>query len=75
MEMTDLRNTRARLRSLALAAVVGGVFTFFTMMAMASTGRGPNKDPIGASTFGLLAIFVFVLETVIAHKIISKKRR
>jgi hypothetical protein len=75
METMDLRNTRARLRSLVLALVVGAVFTFFTMMAMTSSGRGPNKDPIGASTFGLLAIFVFVIETVIAHKIITKKRR
>jgi hypothetical protein len=75
METMDLRNTRARLRSLVLALVVGGVFTFFTMLAMSSSGRGPNKDPIGASTFGLLAIFVFVIETVIAHKIITKKRR
>jgi hypothetical protein len=75
MESMDLRNTRARLRSIALAAVIGAVFTFFTMMMMSSSGRGPNKDPIGASTFGLLAIFVFVIETVIAHKILTKKRR
>jgi hypothetical protein len=75
METMDLRNTRARLRSLALALVVGAVFTFFTMMAMSSSGRGPNKDPIGGATYGLLAIFVFVIETVIAHKIITKKRR
>jgi hypothetical protein len=75
MDTMDLRNTKARLKMLALAAVIGAVFTFFTMMAMSSSGRGPNKDPVGASTFPLLAIFVFVIETALAHKIISKKRR
>lgn len=71
----DLRNTRARLKMLALAALIGAVFTFFTMLAMSSSGRGPNKDPIGSSIFPLLTIFVFVIETTVAHKIISKKRR
>ena len=74
MESMDLRNTRARLKTLAVAVVIGAVFTYFTMMMM-SGGRGPNNDPVGASTKPLLGIFVFVIETVIAHKIISKKRR
>jgi hypothetical protein len=75
MESMDLRNTRARLRSLAIAAVIGAVFTFCTMMAISSSGRGPNHDPVGGSLFPLLTIFVFVLETVVAHKIITKKKR
>jgi hypothetical protein len=73
MDATDLRNTRARLKRLAIAAAIGLVLTFFTMKAM-SSGRPPNHDPVGSSTMPLLAIFVFVLETMIAHKIISKKR-
>jgi hypothetical protein len=75
MDTMDLRNTRARLKTLALAVIIGGIFTFFTMLAMTSSGRGPNKDPVGSSIFPLLTIFVFVIETTVAHKIISKKRR
>ncbi|HUS32965.1 MAG TPA: hypothetical protein VMZ53_30895 [Kofleriaceae bacterium] len=72
----DLRNTRARLKSIAVAAVIGALFTFFTMKMIAGGGgRGPNNDPIAGATFGVLVIFVFVIETVIAHKVISKKRR
>jgi hypothetical protein len=41
---TDLRNTKARLGRLALAAACGAVLTFFTLEAMLSSGRGPNHD-------------------------------
>ena len=70
----DLRNTKARLSRLALAAVIGAVFTFFTLKAMLSSGPGPNHDPVGASIAPLLAIFVFVITTGFAHKILSKRR-
>lgn len=72
--MVDLRNTRGRLRRLALAAVIGAVLTFFAMRSIADTGHGQNSDPVGGSLLPLLSIFVFVLTTTFAHKLISKKR-
>lgn len=71
---TDLRNTKARLTRLALAAVIGGIFTFFMMKAMRSSGPAPNHDPVGASIAPLLAIFVFVITTGFSHKILSRRR-
>lgn len=71
---TDLRNTRGRLIKLAIAAAIGGVLTFFTLLAMMSSGRGPNHDPVGASIMPLLGVFIFVLTTAAAHRIVSKKR-
>ncbi|MBV8760938.1 MAG: hypothetical protein JO257_26830 [Deltaproteobacteria bacterium] len=71
---TDLRNTRARLRRLLLAAAIGAVFTVFTMKAMLSSGRGPNHDPVGASIAPLLAIFVFVVTTGFGHSILSRRK-
>ena len=70
----DLRNTRARLKTLALAIAIGAVMTFFTVKAMLSSGPAPNTDPVGGSTVGLLAIFVFVISTMFASKVLSKKR-
>jgi hypothetical protein len=72
-DATDLRNTRARLIKLAIAAVIGGVLAFFTTSAMMSTGHG-NTDPVGASIMPLLGVAIFVLTTAFAHRIISKKR-
>jgi hypothetical protein len=71
---TDLRNTRGRLIQLAIAAAIGGVLTFFLIQAMTHSGRGPNEDPVGAGSVGMLAIAVFVVTTLVAHKIITKKR-
>ena len=71
---TDLRNTRARLIKLAIAAVIGGVLTTFTLLAMMSSGRGPNHDPVGASIMPLLGVAIFVLTTAFAHRILSRKR-
>jgi hypothetical protein len=71
---TDLRNTRARLIKLAIAAAIGGVLTFFTLAAMMSTGRGPSTDPIGASIPALLGFAIFVVTTSLAHRVISRKR-
>ncbi len=70
----DIRNTRARLVKLGIAALIGAVLTFFTVTSIVSDGRGPNTDPIGASSVGLLAIAIFVVTTMFAHKFISKKR-
>jgi hypothetical protein len=71
----DLRNTKARLLRLAMAAACGAVFTFFTLEAMLSSGRGPNHDPVGASIAPLLAIFIFVVTTGFSHSILSRRRR
>jgi hypothetical protein len=71
---TDLRNTRRRLGRLALAAVIGGILTFFMMKAMTSSGPSPNHDPVGASIAPLLAIFVFVVTTGFSHAILSRRR-
>jgi len=73
-EAFDLRNTRGRLRKLALAAVIGAVLTFFAVRAMTSSGHGANHDPVGASIMPLLGVFMFVLTTAFAHRILSKKR-
>ena len=69
----DLRDTRGRLKKLALAALIGAVFTFFTVRAMMSSGHS-NHDPVGASIMPLLGVFIFVLTTAFAHRIVSKKR-
>jgi hypothetical protein len=74
-EQVDLRNTRPRLIRFGIACLIGAVLTFFTIKAMLSAGgHGPNKDPIGASLVWLLAIGIFVVTTMFALKIISKKR-
>jgi len=70
----DLRNTRVRLIRFAIACVIGAVLTFFTIKAMLSSGRGPNHDPIGGSLVWLLAIAIFVVTTMVALNVISKKR-
>ena len=71
---TDLRDTRRRLVRLALAAVIGGVLTWFTMHAMMSSGRAPNRDPVGAGSVPLLAIAVFVVTTLCSHAILARRR-
>jgi len=70
----DIRNTRGRLIKLAIAAAIGGVLTFFTVLAMSSSGRGPNHDPVGASIMPLLGLAIFVMTTAMTHRILSKKR-
>lgn len=71
----DLRNTRSRLTKLGIAAVLGAIFTFFTMKSINSSGPAANHDPVGASTVPLLAIFIFVVTTAAAHAILSRRRR
>jgi len=71
---TDLRNTKARLTRLALAAVIGAILTFFMVKAMSSSGPAPNHDPVGASIRPLFSIFVFVATTGFSHVILSKRR-
>jgi hypothetical protein len=73
-ESMDLKNYSGRLRKLALAAMIGLVLTFFTMKGMTATGRGPNGDPVGVGSVGMLAIAMFVATTMFSLKILSKKR-
>jgi hypothetical protein len=70
----DLRNTKARLVRVACAAAIGAVLTFFTIKAMTSSGPAPNHDPVGSSMVPLLAIFVFVVTSLFAHAILSRRR-
>lgn len=72
---TDLRDTRARLIKLAIAAVIGAVVTYLAMRAMTSSGPAANKDPVGAATVPLLAIAVWVVTTAVAHGLLSRRRR
>jgi hypothetical protein len=60
----DLRNTRGRLIRLAISASIALAVTIVAMLGIDATNtRGPNSDPIGSSSVGLLAIFMFVLGT------------
>jgi hypothetical protein len=70
----DLHGYGPRLRKIAIAAVIGAVLTFFAVKGMTSTGRGPNHDPVGLGSVGMVAIAMFVVTTAFTHKIISKKR-
>ena len=70
---TDIRNTNGRLKTLAIAAVIGAVFTYFTIRAV--TGGHRNNDPIQGSSVYLLAIFDFVITTLFAAKILSKTKK
>lgn len=71
---TDLRDTRRRLTRLAAASAIGGSLTWFTMRAIMSSGRGPNHDPVGASSVPLLAIALFVVTTMCSLAILARRR-
>lgn len=73
-ENIDLHDYGPRLRKLAIAAVIGAVLTFFSVKGMTSTGRGPNEDPVGMGSVGMVAFAMFILTTLMTHKILSKKR-
>ena len=75
LDRVDLHSYGPRLRKLALAAVIGAVMTFFAVKAMLSSGRSPNSDAVGSSSVYMVAIAMFVVTTLFAHKIITKKRR
>jgi hypothetical protein len=74
LENVDLHSYGPRLRKLAIAAAIGAVMTFFSVKAMLSSGRGPNKDAVGSSAVYMVAFVLFAVTTAFAHKIISKKR-
>jgi hypothetical protein len=75
MDELDLRNTRPRLIRLGTAAVIGAILTFFAIKATMSSGRGPNADPIGQGSVIFLAIAVFVVTTMLSHRVLSRQRR
>lgn len=68
----DLHNYGPRLRKLAIAAIIGAVMTFFAVKGMTHTGRGPNPDPVGVSSVGMVAFAMFIVVTLFAHKILTK---
>jgi CBS-domain-containing membrane protein len=68
----DLRDTRGRLTRLAIAAAVGLAITIVVMRYVVS--GTPNSDPVGASTVGLLAIFVFVVTTALVSGLLARRR-
>jgi hypothetical protein len=70
----DLHDYGPRLRRLAIAAALGLILTFFSVKAMTSSGRGPNEDPVGTGSVGMLAFAMFVVTTGFVHKILSKHR-
>ena len=75
---TDLRDTRGRLLRLAISAAIAFGVTFMAMWGIDASGtRGANPDPIGSSSVGLLAIFMFVLGTAGVHTMLHRlaKRR
>jgi hypothetical protein len=74
LENVDLHDYGPRLKKLAVAAVIGAFLTFFSVKAMTSSGRGPNHDAVGSASVWMVAFAMFVVTTVMAHKIIAKKR-
>lgn len=75
MDDVDLRGTRKRATSLAIAAAIGLVVTIVATRLMAAVSREPNGDPIGASIEPLLAIAVFVVTTAWLAGVIARLRR
>ena len=69
---TDINNYGPRLRKLAYAVVIGAVLTFFSVKGMTHSGRGPNQDPVGMSSVGMVAFAMFIATTWFAHKILTK---
>lgn len=71
MEDIDLRDTRGRLRRLALAASIAAVFTMFVMRGIVSVAP-ESQDPTAVP---VLAIAMFVITTVAGVGIIGRFRR
>ena len=74
-EDVDLHGYGPRLKKLAVAVVIGAVVTFAGVTAMKSSGPAPNADAVGSVSVWMVAIAMFLATTVVAHKIISRKRR
>lgn len=75
MDDLDLRDTRGRLRRLALAAAVALLVTTLVMYWIDSVSDAPNADPVGSSTRPLLAIGMFVMTTLVVHTAVVKISR
>jgi len=74
-DLTDLRDTKGRLRRLAIAAAVALVVTALVMHWINSVSRAPNADPVGASTVPLLAIAMFVVITALGASLLKRFAR
>ena len=70
----DLHGYGPRLKKIAIAAVIGAFLTFFAVKGMMSSGRAPNEDAVGSVSVYMVGLAMFLATTVVAHKIISKKR-
>ena len=68
----DLRDSRGRLRRLAIAAAVGLLVTIVVMHFINSWSRPPNGDPVGSSAVPLLAIGIFVVTTSFVRGLMKK---
>lgn len=75
MDELDLRNTRARVIRLAIAAAIALGLTVLTTLYIVGTGRGPNADPVGSASVGLLAIGMFVVATGVIHRALVRWSR
>lgn len=75
MDDFDLRDTRGRLKRLALAAAFALLVTSFVMRWINSVSRPANHDPIGSATVPLLAIGMFVVVTALGTKALTRFAR
>lgn len=69
---TDILDRGGRLRRLGLAALIGGVATFFMLNSMINSGRGPSEDPIGQTSVVMMGVIMFVLSTTMCARFISR---
>ena len=67
----DLHDYRGRLLRLALAIVVGAALTALAMSGIRAFSGEPNKDPMGSSLIGLVAICIFVITAAVASRAIG----
>lgn len=69
--MDDIRDTRGRLVRFTLAVAIGAAVTALVMRWIASVSAAPNRDPVGGSSVGLLAIGLFVVTSAVALAALS----
>jgi hypothetical protein len=74
-DKVDLHGYGPRLKKIAIAALIGAVLTAVAVEGMMSSGRAPNQDAVGSVSVWMVAIAMFLATTVVAHKLLSRKRR
>lgn len=81
-EHLDVRDLRGRAFRIALAVALAGGVTALVMRAIRAVSGAPNRDPVGGSMVGLVAILVFVLTAFVlgtyvlprAHRVLARRR-